>query len=303
MGEYTSKMPSVNVGTLLRPTILRIPNGWKPDKAYPIVCCGHNFDAASGNEAVDSAGLDVRGRLDFAQCGSFDDGWFSIVPNGFLDADNHKTWNASAACCDTHATGTDDQLYWETIIGNVRALGWNIDWNRLYWIGYSAGAFMGQRMACHRPDLICGLASFSGAFPTLDGSGCAATKNVSVLIIHGTLDTTVPYPGGIGNPPVSQEIPSTAVCSAAQSARFFANLSGAPAGTPVPYGSPINLVTTGSPVGAGAETTRAAFAGTPADGCVEQWDMNSVPHSIGSVFAGAGQIIATWLMARPRLSA
>lgn len=302
MGEYNP--PSVNVGTVDRPTIIRRPNGWKPDRDYPMGCFANNFDAAHGDESIDSAGLDVRGRLDFAQCGSFDDGWFSLVPNGWLDADGHKTWNAGPSCCDTHSAGIDDVGYWRTVLGNVRALGWRVNWNLVFGVGYSAGAFMMQLLACMHPELIRGFISFSGAFPTSDGlpTLCSTASGVSALIVHGTLDTTVPYLGGIGNPPVSQRIPITPVVSVAQTTASWATRNGL-VGPPVAYGSPVNISTVGTPGGLGAETNRSKYpndpGGAPKCGDVEQWDMNLVPHSIGSVSPGGGQILAAWLMARP----
>ena len=86
MGEYTAKMPSTSVGTVARPTTLRVPNGWKPTKSYPLCVFLHNYGAQDGNNAQDSGGLDVRGRMAMQEVGSFDDGALSLVPNGLVDA-------------------------------------------------------------------------------------------------------------------------------------------------------------------------------------------------------------------------
>lgn len=302
MGEYTAQMPSTAVGTLTRPTTLRIPNGWKPTKKYPLLIFLHNYDAQHGNDTQDSGGLDVRGRMDMDQCGSFDDGAFSLVPNGLTDGvADHKIWNASPACCDTNNIGTDDKGYIVQCVQNVIAAGWNVDLKRVMAIGYSNGAFLANALGCHFPTVFSHVIGVAGAFDTLDGSGCAQTKTVSVLVIHGTNDTTVPYPGGIGNPPVSQRVPVTAVCSADQTVTFWAAVNNASSGSlQAPYGT-IDLVTTGTPVGTGAETSQQAWSGTAADGQLEKWPMNGVDHTM-TFSTGAGQKVWAWAYSRPRLS-
>jgi len=299
MSEYSQ--PSVNVGTVSRPTILRVPNGWKPGRAYPLVFHLHNWDAQHGNNATDSGGLDVRGRMDMQAIGSFDNGCLSCVPNGLVDSAGHKFWNASAACCDTESIGPDDVGYIVTVYNNIIAAGWNVDTRFVIATGYSNGAFLANALGCHHPEIFTHVIGVAGAFDTLDGSGCAATKRVSVLVIHGTNDTTVPYVGGVGNPPVSQKIPVTNVCSAAQTTSFWATVNGAGAGSLQTAYDTVDIITTGSPSGTGAETSRQAWSGTQADGQVEHWPMNLGDHSM--VFSvGAGQRVMAWALARPRLS-
>lgn len=299
MAQYTQ--PSTSVGTLARPTTLRVPNGWKPNKLYPLCIYLHNYDAQHGNNAQDSGGLDVRGRMAMAEVGSFDDGAFSLVPNGIPDSGNHKIWNASPACCDVDGVGTDDVGYIVTCINNVIAAGWNVDTKRIFAIGYSNGAFLANALGCHHPELITHVIGYAGAFDTLDGSGCAATKRVSVLVIHGANDTTVPYAGGVGGPPVSQKLPVTNVCSAAQTTQFWAVVNGAGAGSLQSAYDTIDIITTGTPSGAGAETSRQAWSGTQADGQVEHWAAAAGDHSM--VFStNAGQKLWAWAFPKPRLS-
>lgn len=299
-GEYTK--PSVNVGTALRPTTLRYPNGWKPGRKYPLCVYLHNYDAAHGDDSQDSGGLDVRGRMKMHECGSFDDGALSLVPNGINDGGtDRKFWNASPACCDTLGLGPDDVGYIVQCVQNVIAAGWNVDTKRIFAIGYSNGAFLANALGCHHPEIFTHVLAYAGAFDTLDGTGCAATKRVSVLVLHGTADTTVPYVGGVGNPPVSQKIPVTNVCSAAQTTQFWATVNGAGAGSlQASYGT-IDMITTGTPAGAGAETSQMAWSGTQADGQVEHWAANAGDHTM-TFSAAAGQIVYAWAYARPRLS-
>ena len=65
---------------------------------------------------------------------------------------------------------------------------------RVFVTGTSAGAFMANRLACERADIVSAVAPVAGtlgiAFP------CAPSRPVSVLQVHGTADPVVPFGGG-----------------------------------------------------------------------------------------------------------
>jgi polyhydroxybutyrate depolymerase len=65
---------------------------------------------------------------------------------------------------------------------------------RVFVTGMSAGAFMANRLACDRADLISAIAPVSGTLGIF--VPCAPSRPVSVLQIHGTGDPVVPYTGG-----------------------------------------------------------------------------------------------------------
>ena len=65
---------------------------------------------------------------------------------------------------------------------------------RVFVTGMSAGAFMANRLACDRADLVAAIAPVAGTLGT--GVPCAPSRPVSVLAIHGTGDAVVPYAGG-----------------------------------------------------------------------------------------------------------
>ena len=75
----------------------------------------------------------------------------------------------------------------------------------------SAGAFMTNRLACDRADLVAAIAPVSGTLGT--GVGCAPSQPVAVLQTHGTADPVVPYDGGTmtGRGGVSDILPATAM--------------------------------------------------------------------------------------------
>jgi polyhydroxybutyrate depolymerase len=89
--------------------------------------------------------------------------------------------------------GVDDVGFLTALIGRLSAE-YAIPAGRVFVTGMSAGAFMANRLACDRADLISAIAPVAGTL----GSGvpCAPSRPVSVLAIHGTSDPVVPYYGG-----------------------------------------------------------------------------------------------------------
>ena len=65
---------------------------------------------------------------------------------------------------------------------------------RVFATGMSAGAFMANRLACDRADVVAAVAPVAG---TLGAAvPCAPSQPVSVLEFHGTADGVVPFGGG-----------------------------------------------------------------------------------------------------------
>lgn len=273
---------------------LLIPNGYVDSDPVPLIVFLHNYAAT---------GLDVQGRLTMDQCMNFDNGSLVLVPNGTVDLDGNTFWNASPACCDKHSAGPDDKGYIVSIVNETIAAGWNVDKSRIWIKAYSNGAFLAFALACHHPELFTAVVGVAGAFDTLDGSGCAGTKNVNVLVIHADGDTTVPFNGGLGNAPVSQQIPITGVPSAAQTASYFAALNGIAGNGLVSRGANVDYITTGSPGGTGAETVRQEYASPPADGHVGYDVMQGAFHTmVFSRTTFAGQKLWAWAYPKPRVS-
>jgi polyhydroxybutyrate depolymerase len=58
----------------------------------------------------------------------------------------------------------------------------------------SAGAFMANRLACDRADVVAAIAPIAGTLGS--ARPCAPSRPVSVLAVHGTGDQVVPFNGG-----------------------------------------------------------------------------------------------------------
>jgi len=89
--------------------------------------------------------------------------------------------------------GIDDVGFLAALIDRL-SVEYGIPAGRVFVTGMSAGAFMANRLACDRADLISAIAPVSGTLGM--GVPCAPSRAVSVLQIHGTADQVVPYSGG-----------------------------------------------------------------------------------------------------------
>lgn len=70
-----------------------------------------------------------------------------------------------------------------------------VDPARVYAAGFSNGGFMAQRLACDASDLFAAFASVGAAGYGGQPTVCGDPKPVSILFIHGTADTVVPFAG------------------------------------------------------------------------------------------------------------
>ena len=102
---------------------------------------------------------------------------------------------------------------------------------RVFVTGMSAGAFMANRLACDRADLVSAIAPVAGTLGA--GVGCAPSRPVSVLMIHGTADPVVPFNGG----PMMGRGGGSDIVSAPAMAERWRQLDGCPPFTSDPAGS------------------------------------------------------------------
>ena len=85
-----------------------------------------------------------------------------------------------------------------------------IDKNRIFVAGLQSGGHMAYTLACAIPERIAAIASVSGGMPLDDRKAAMRcsdnklAKPISVMEMHGTADTFIPYQGGGGlnAPPV-----------------------------------------------------------------------------------------------------
>jgi polyhydroxybutyrate depolymerase len=154
-------------------TVFRPPS-LDPAKLAPLVVALHGY-TSNASEMETSSRFD-----DQATQGSF----MVVYPQGL-----GNSWNAGRCC---GQNGYDDVAFISALIDRMVS-GSHVDAKRVFVTGMSNGGLMAQRLACDLSDRVTAVASVSGGLVT---STCKPTRPISVMEIHGTADSLVPFAGG-----------------------------------------------------------------------------------------------------------
>lgn len=261
----------------VRPANVSIPADYNTATRYPLVIVLHGFGASG---FIQSLYFGLTDRVDTQQ-------YVLIAPDGTLNSNDTRFWNATPACCAFSETDqqVDDVGYVRDLITEA-ALTYSIDEDRIGLIGHSNGGFMSLRMACEASELISSVVSLAGS-TFVDAATCAPADNpVSVLAVHGDDDGTISYDGrdgefGFPSAPVTTE--------------RFAALAGCDVNNPITPPA-INLMDTID----GDETTVIDYRGCQQNAEVSLWTIVDGPH-IPLVFnAAALDSFVEWLVNHPR---
>lgn len=110
--------------------------------------------------------------------------------------------------------GVDDVGFLAALIGRL-SRDFTVPPRRVFVTGMSAGGFMAARLGCDRADLVAAVAPVAGTLGA--GLPCSPSRPVSMLVIHATGDTVVPYDGG---PMIGRGGPSEILGAPALAERF-----------------------------------------------------------------------------------
>ncbi|MBI5515502.1 MAG: alpha/beta fold hydrolase [Deltaproteobacteria bacterium] len=215
------------------------------------------------------------------------EGFLLALPDGSPEALSRRLfWNATEACCDFAGSGVDDVAYLSAVVQDVRARR-QVDPRRIYVVGHSNGGFMAHRLACERSGLFAAAVSLAGALGR-EESACAPTGPVAVLQVHGTMDTTVRYEGGVFAVPGGDRRYPSASDTVARWARY--NRCGARMALPRRLDLDGML--------AGEDTRLEAHIGCMG-GAAELWTIEGGAH-IPNLTNRWAESVYAWLQAHPR---
>jgi len=248
-----------NLDLVPRPYRVHLPSTYDPSRPSPLLIGLHG--RTSAGELHESKFFRFRQLADAK-------GWIYALPNGIVDPEGYRFWNATDACCNLYNLPVDDVAFISKLIDDVSAL-YNVDQQRIFVVGHSNGGFMAHRLACDLSDRIAAVVSIAGA-QWLDPSNCNPTAAVRVLEIHPAADKLVSYNGGAlpgGYPPHP---------SAHQTVETWAALNGCDLS---PAKGRINLdLAAGVP---GRETHVEHFRNCPGGGAVQLWTVQRANHLLG----------------------
>ncbi len=232
-----------------------VPDAATRDKRCPLLLFLHGY-GDNGDNLFQSLSLAEFGKRH--QIAVF-------APNGSIDREGHRFWDAHPACCNFDKPPVDH-------VGELRKLVDSIlrqvpiDPRQIYVMGYSNGGFMAHRLACELPFPLAGIVSFAGAAPD-PSSTCREAASLSVLAIHGDADRVVKFGGGN-----LFERPERVYGSAANTMSFWAKRLGC-------QGAPIDR----APFDVGRETNPRMLEPTSfahcARGSLSLWKIPGGSHS------------------------
>jgi polyhydroxybutyrate depolymerase len=210
-----------------------------------------------------------------------------LAPDGTLDREGRRFWNATDACCNFYGSPIDDVRYLKALIRETRNR-YRVDPRRIYLVGLSNGAFMAHRLACEDSEEIAAVISIAGAL----GQGrprCRPATPVSILQVHGDRDQVILYDGGdsvlgLGSRPYP---------GAAATVGAWGDLDGC---SPLRAAGAALDLELGIP---GAETQVEYRKGCPAGIDVRLWTIQGGAH-VPNVSASFIQLSWEWLEGHPK---
>lgn len=203
----TDQTTLIQVGNLSRSYIVRAPDDVEAPMPLLIMFHGAGGDADKAERATGFSEAAASQKFVVA------------YPNGTQanSVEGELSWNAGACCGLARTDQVDDVGFILAMIAELQAT-YPIDPERIYLAGFSNGGMMSYRLACEHGDLFAGVAVVSGA---LNYSPCAPDVPLSVLIIHGQADLTVPYNGGETNARTAQRFGQWTNTSVALATEFW----------------------------------------------------------------------------------
>jgi|AntAceMinimDraft_14_1070370.scaffolds.fasta_scaffold02781_7 polyhydroxybutyrate depolymerase len=169
-----------------------VPTSYTGDNPVPVVFCLHglgdnmtNFNGAGFNYVADQKG------------------WIVITPQALVASivglgEIGEAWNSGAGIEDAPIVGgniilnegVDDSGFLMAILDSLENH-FNINTDSVFFMGFSMGGFMSNRMGAEYTDRVTAVASVSGTIGKFFTP--APTSNINTLHIHGTADQTITY--------------------------------------------------------------------------------------------------------------
>lgn len=120
-------------------------------------------------------------------------GFIVVFPEGI-----EQYWNdgRSRVGLATFVRNTDDVGFITALIAEIGKSVHAIDPKRVFAAGMANGGMMAIRLACEAADTFAGIVTVAASMPDRMEHRCRPSKPVSVLMIHGSNDTMIPFRGG-----------------------------------------------------------------------------------------------------------
>ena len=213
-----------------------------------------------------------------------------VAPDGNLDREGRRFWNAGGACCNFDGKAVNDVARLEALLFH-----WTqrpeIDPARVYVVGFSNGGFMAHRLGCYMDDRLAAIVSIGGAGRARE-EACTPVSTIAVLEIHGDADPIVRYGGGH----VLDNRAADPHPSAPETFHDWAERLGCPTQAKAKT-TAVDL----DPRLPGAETTIESYADCP-HGSVQLWTVRGGGHQVATpaMLARVGEFLVSHSKTPPK---
>lgn len=174
----TSVLRTLTSGGRERTVQLHLPDGYRADRAWPVVLVYHGRgNTGAGTEAF--SGLDALPAI-------------VAYGNGVVGTGDgeRQAWEGAPYS----APGVDDVAYTTDLLDTLEDE-LCVDTRRVYATGKSNGAGFTAILACELSDRITAIAPVAAALYGTGHPTCEPARPVPVIEFHGTADATIPYGG------------------------------------------------------------------------------------------------------------
>lgn len=158
---------------------LHAPKSYQPDRPMPLVMVFHG-SRSSGRAIANVTRFDTVADQK---------GFIVVYPDGINGRWNQVKHYSSSQVDKNNAS------FIVALIEHLQKIR-NVDRQRIYATGFSSGAILTQTLACNLSERIAAFASVAGTLPVNVAASCKPPTPVSLLMINGKGDESVPYPGG-----------------------------------------------------------------------------------------------------------
>jgi len=180
-GDYIDMLP---VDGYTRWFSVHIPSSYDPDAPTPLMINLHGYTGTMFDQQEVTS---MNTKAD-------QEGFIAVHPQALGDP---PSWHGPLP----GVPGQADKDFFVFLLEYLQAI-INIDPARIYATGFSNGATMSTALGCFMSETFAGIAPVAGGHT--DFANCEIERPVSVLVVHGTEDPTIPYEGrGNEVPPVS----------------------------------------------------------------------------------------------------
>jgi polyhydroxybutyrate depolymerase len=258
---------TLTINNIERTYLLHIPPELDVSSPIPLVFVFHGYTSNAGGARV------MSGFDRFSDANKF----IVIYPDGTSNEKNKLSWNGGRCCAYASSVNVDDVGFIRQIITEMVAT-YSIDVKRIFATGMSNGGIFSYRLACEMADVFAAVAPVAGS---LMFEPCQPSEPISLLHIHGLVDSVVPYSGSDpSNDPY--------------------NLGFTPIETGISFWAQQNGCSSEPQVTQDGKVTHTVYAPCKANTAVELYALAGVDHTWPYAELPASQVIWDFFAAHPK---